>query len=87
MGGGRLACWPGLSRAGVRDPTAQSREKLPKAEADRLVEDLTGRSAAVQEILLQIDRARGISLAAVKRTAEQRLGELDQALKQARQRD
>ncbi|XXS79994.1 hypothetical protein WMF42_38065 [Sorangium sp. So ce176] len=51
------------------------------------MEDLTGRSAAVQEILLQIDRARGISLAAVKRTAEQRLGELDQALKQARQRD
>lgn len=62
------------------------RDKLPKAEADRLVEELTRRSAAVQEILLEIDRARGINLEAVKRTAEQRLSDLDQALEQARQR-
>ncbi|WP_437778194.1 hypothetical protein [Sorangium sp. So ce1097] len=62
------------------------REKLPKAEADRLVEELTERSAAVQEILPEIERARGINLEAIKRTAEQRLSDLDQALEQARQR-
>ncbi|WP_437732672.1 hypothetical protein [Sorangium sp. So ce1335] len=70
----------------MADLQREIREKLPKAEADRLVEELTRRSGAVQEILLEIDRARGINLEAIKRTAEQRLGDFDQALEQARQR-
>ncbi|MGK4001593.1 hypothetical protein WMF31_03135 [Sorangium sp. So ce1036] len=61
-------------------------KKLPKPEADRLVKDLTERATAVQESLDEIDRAEAITLEAAKRTAEQRLQELDQALDQARER-
>lgn len=61
-------------------------KKLPKVDADKIVQSLDARSEAVRQSLRELDEATTANLASMKKALDQRVEELDRAIADAKKR-